>query len=98
MCADAMSRPTDPKFTERFNEHYARTLRSWRERFEGGWERLQPLGYDERFRRLWRFYLSTSEAGFLEKRVRDVQMLFAKPRWRSSQARESEPAVATAVG
>ena len=39
-------------------------------------------GYDERFRRLWDFYLSSSEAGFRERRIGDVQALFAKPEWR----------------
>ena len=39
-------------------------------------------GYDERFRRLWSFYLSSSEAGFRERRIGDVQALFAKPEWR----------------
>ena len=33
----------------------------------------------ERFRRLWDFYLSSSEAGFRERRIGDVQALFAKP-------------------
>ncbi len=46
------------------------------------WERLRPRGYDERFRRLWDFYLSSSEAGFRERRIGDVQALFAKPGWR----------------
>ena len=41
-----------------------------------------PHGYDERFRRLWDFYLSSSEAGFRERRIGDVQVLFAKPGWR----------------
>ena len=40
-----------------------------------------PSGYDERFRRLWDFYLSSSEAGFRERRIGDVQALFAKPGW-----------------
>jgi cyclopropane-fatty-acyl-phospholipid synthase len=78
--------------------HYARTLRSWRERFEAGWENLRPLGYDERFRRLWRFYLSTSEAGFMERRIRDLQLLFAKPRWASRRELTQEPAATVAVG
>jgi cyclopropane-fatty-acyl-phospholipid synthase len=60
---------------------YVLTLRAWRERFEAASERLEELGYDERFRRTWRFYLTISEAGFAEARIRDVQMLFAKPRW-----------------
>lgn len=59
--------------------HYPPTLAAWRERFLAGWERLRRRGYDERFRRLWEFYLSSSEAGFRERRIGDVQMLFAKP-------------------
>jgi cyclopropane-fatty-acyl-phospholipid synthase len=60
-------------------EHYPPTLATWRERFFDGWERLRGAGYDERFRRLWDFYLSSSEAGFRERRIGDVQFLFAKP-------------------
>jgi cyclopropane-fatty-acyl-phospholipid synthase len=61
---------------------YPPTLAAWRERFFAAWERLRRLGYDERFRRLWDFYLSSSEAGFRERRIGDVQILLAKPRWR----------------
>jgi cyclopropane-fatty-acyl-phospholipid synthase len=59
--------------------HYPPTLAAWRERFFAAWERLRERGYDERFRRLWDFYLSSSEAGFRERRIADVQALFAKP-------------------
>jgi cyclopropane-fatty-acyl-phospholipid synthase len=61
--------------------HYSETLRIWRERFNDSWERLEPLGYDQRFRRLWNFYLAFCEAGFRERRIRDLQILFAKPRY-----------------
>jgi hypothetical protein len=37
------------------------------------------LGYDEPFRRLWTLWLAMSEAGFRERRLRDAQILFAKP-------------------
>ncbi len=47
-----------------FGGDYARTLAIWGERFDGAWERLMGLGYDERFRRLWRYYLGYCEAGF----------------------------------
>lgn len=60
---------------------YVLTLQAWRERFEAATERLEELGYDERFRRTWSFYLAFSEAGFAETRIRDVHMLFAKPNW-----------------
>jgi cyclopropane-fatty-acyl-phospholipid synthase len=59
--------------------HYPPTLAAWRRRFLDAWERLRARGYDERFRRLWTFYLSSSEAGFRERRIGDVQMLIAKP-------------------
>ena len=57
-----------------------RTLHEWRDRFVASTERLEELGYDEGFRRLWRLYMAMSEAGFSVGRIRDVQMLFAKPR------------------
>jgi len=61
--------------------HYAETLRRWRANFEAATPRLEDLGYDERFRRLWRMYLAYCEAGFAERRIGVVQMLMAKPRW-----------------
>jgi cyclopropane-fatty-acyl-phospholipid synthase len=47
-----------------FGGDYARTLGIWGERFDAAWDRLKSLGYDERFRRLWRYYLGYCEAGF----------------------------------
>jgi cyclopropane-fatty-acyl-phospholipid synthase len=60
--------------------HYPETLRRWRANFEAAASRLAALGYDERFRRLWRMYLCYCEAGFIERRIRVVQMTLAKPR------------------
>jgi cyclopropane-fatty-acyl-phospholipid synthase len=59
--------------------HYSETLRRWRERFVANSDLAGELGYDERFRRVWTLWLALSEAGFRERRIRDVQMLFAKP-------------------
>jgi cyclopropane-fatty-acyl-phospholipid synthase len=64
---------------EDITEHYATTLRHWRERFGESASRLSELGYDERFRRLWELYLSYCEGGFRERRIQDVQLLLAKP-------------------
>ncbi len=72
---------------EDISASYVLTLQAWRERFEKSTARLEELGYDERFRRTWTFYLAFSEAGFAETRIRDVQMLFAKPRWGSRPLR-----------
>jgi cyclopropane-fatty-acyl-phospholipid synthase len=63
--------------------HYAETLRHWRSRFAGRRQEVAALGYDERFARLWELYLAYSEAGFRERRIRDVQVLLAKPHWRA---------------
>jgi cyclopropane-fatty-acyl-phospholipid synthase len=62
--------------------HYAETLRRWRVNFERATARLEDLGYDERFRRLWRMYLAYCEAGFTERRIGVTQITLAKPRWR----------------
>ena len=43
--------------------HYAYTLRQWRERFAANWDRAAAL-YDERFCRMWEYYLATSEVSF----------------------------------
>jgi cyclopropane-fatty-acyl-phospholipid synthase len=59
--------------------HYAETLRRWRANFEAATARLEDLGYDERFRRLWRMYLAYCEAGFAERRIGVMQMTLAKP-------------------
>ena len=85
--AACLARDTEMRqvWSEDITAHYPLTLAAWRERFLGAWERLRSRGYDERFRRLWAFYLSSSEAGFRERRIGDVQALFAKtsaPEWR----------------
>jgi cyclopropane-fatty-acyl-phospholipid synthase len=51
---------------------YARTLRLWRERFEAA--DIEDLGFDAVFRRMWRFYLAYSEAGFRSGYI-DVRQL-----------------------
>ena len=49
----------------RFGHSYAATLRLWNERFQAAWPKLREReGFDERFRRLWTYYLAYCEAGF----------------------------------
>lgn len=57
------------KDTFYFREDYAETLRKWAQRFDAQWPRIQSYGFDERFRRLWMFYLSYCEAGFIQGRI-----------------------------
>jgi cyclopropane-fatty-acyl-phospholipid synthase len=70
---------------EDFGADYAETLRRWRANFERDPGQLAALGYDERFRRLWRLYLAYCEAGFVERRIGVAQLLYAKPGWRPLQ-------------
>ena len=67
---------------EDFGGDYAQTLREWRKRLEGNRSRALELGFDKRFLRMWRFYFSYCEGGFLERTISDVQMLFAMPGFR----------------
>jgi len=56
-----------------FGIDYARTLREWRHAFEQNWPQIAELGFDEKFRRLWRLYLCYCEAGFLAGNIDVVQ-------------------------
>jgi len=60
-----------------FGLDYARTLAEWRRAFEQQWPRIAALGFDEPFRRLWCFYLSYCQAGFLAGNVDVVQFELA---------------------
>lgn len=52
-----------------FGDSYAATLREWRQRFLGAWSSIEPLGFDERFRRMWEMYLAYCEGGFRAKSI-----------------------------
>lgn len=60
---------------------YARTLRDWYEAFVSAKEPLLHDGYDERFMRMWEYYLKYCEGGFLERTISTVQLLLSKPRF-----------------
>jgi cyclopropane-fatty-acyl-phospholipid synthase len=47
-----------------FGLSYARTLAIWRQRFLAAWPQVQRLGFDDRFKRMWDYYLCYCEAGF----------------------------------
>jgi cyclopropane-fatty-acyl-phospholipid synthase len=64
---------------EDFGGDYARTLALWRERFNRATSILTELGYDERFRRLWNFYLCYCEGGFLERSISVVHLVADRP-------------------
>lgn len=67
---------------------YAETLRMWRERFLAVRDDVTALGFDEAFLRRWEFYFAYCEGGFRERRIGDVQLLFAKSGYRGAAYRE----------
>ena len=62
-----------------FGMHYARTLRLWNERFHERLDEVKALGFDDRFIRMWRYYLCYCEAAFLERAIGVCQVMWAKP-------------------
>ena len=60
-----------------FGLDYARTLAAWRASFEANWPQISQLGFDDTFRRLWRFYLCYCEAGFAAGNIDVVQFELA---------------------
>jgi cyclopropane-fatty-acyl-phospholipid synthase len=63
-----------------FGIDYARTLAQWHRNFDATWPEVAAQGFDERFRRLWRFYLAYCEAGFRAGATDVYQFLLEKPR------------------
>jgi len=65
-----------------FGQSYALTLRAWRRRFLSQLPAVRAQGFDERFIRLWEFYLAYCEGGFLERSIGVSQLLLARPGYR----------------
>jgi cyclopropane-fatty-acyl-phospholipid synthase len=61
-----------------FGQDYAKTLATWRTNFRAAWPNLTPMGFDDRFRRLWEYYLAYCEAGFRSGNIDVRQVVFAK--------------------
>jgi cyclopropane-fatty-acyl-phospholipid synthase len=61
---------------------YARTLEAWHHSFLGQTEKVKEMGFDDRFIRMWRFYLSYCEGGFRERIIGTFQITLAKPGYR----------------
>ncbi|MFZ4122643.1 MAG: class I SAM-dependent methyltransferase [Caulobacterales bacterium] len=64
---------------DRFGPSYARTLNEWSHTFLSRWEDVKTLGFDERFKQLWNFYLGYCEAGFRTGRTDVIQLALTRP-------------------
>ncbi len=83
----AIGRATDLRLfnLEDIGPSYALTLNAWRERFNAKLPQVRALGYDERFIRMWDFYLAYCEGGFRERSIGDVHLWLTRPDARPAQ-------------
>ncbi len=90
---------------ETFGLHYAKTLALWKEQFLERWPSIHQQGFDLAFKRKWEFYFSYCEAGFRQRHINVMQMVFARPDETSytfeeylptTEALEVKPKLATA--
>ena len=60
---------------------YAKTLSIWNENFNKNWEKIQKLGFDNKFKLMWNYYLSYCEGGFLSKNIdlKQIKLTFNQP-------------------
>lgn len=61
-----------------FGNDYAKTLKLWSRSFEGSWEKIKKEGFNETFRRMWRYYLGYCEGGFKSGNINVGQFLIKK--------------------
>ncbi|MFZ1796910.1 MAG: cyclopropane-fatty-acyl-phospholipid synthase family protein, partial [Dokdonella sp.] len=77
---------------EDFGSSYALTLKAWRERFMANLPQVRAQGFDERFVRLWEFYLAYCEGGFRERSIGVAHLLLARPGHRPAASSPGLPA------
>jgi cyclopropane-fatty-acyl-phospholipid synthase len=77
----SVDRVTDFQMTrmDDYSHDYALTLKIWRRAFMSQLSEVRRLGYDQKFIRLWHFYLCYCEAAFRERRTNLAQIVFEKP-------------------
>lgn len=63
--------------------HYARTLNLWQQNFNQNWPQLSESGFDNKFKRLWNYYLSYCEGAFIERAISTHHITARKPKYSS---------------
>jgi len=76
---------------EEIGQHYARTLRDWRLAFDAQLDKVRAMQFDERFIRMWQYYLCYCEGGFMERSIGTAQLLMAKPNYRQPACHYPQP-------
>ncbi|HAD86195.1 MAG TPA: SAM-dependent methyltransferase, partial [Rhodospirillaceae bacterium] len=77
---DAAVNASGLKISDRFffGPSYGETLRRWDADFLDAWPKIERLGFDERFRRMWHYYLKYCEAGFDTGRIDVAQFVIER--------------------
>jgi cyclopropane-fatty-acyl-phospholipid synthase len=64
---------------DHLGDHYARTLQHWHRQFLAALDRVREQGFDERFIRTWRYYLTYCEGGFRSERIDLSRLILERP-------------------
>ena len=62
-----------------FGESYSQTLRRWHDTFNSKWDEISQMGFDDRFRRMWNFYLTSCASTFHYGNCDVTQITIEKP-------------------
>ena len=62
-----------------FGQSYSDTLRRWHEVFNARWDKVAKMGFDERFRRMWNFYLTSCAGSFKAGHCDVTQITVTRP-------------------
>ena len=62
-----------------FGKSYAITLRRWHDTFNAKWDQIKAMGFDDRFRRMWNFYLTSCAATFDSGNCDVTQITIRRP-------------------
>jgi cyclopropane-fatty-acyl-phospholipid synthase len=70
----------DIKYSVEFGKSYSDTLRRWHETFNARWDDVARLGFDDRFRRMWNYYLTSCASAFQSGNCDVTQITVTRPR------------------
>jgi cyclopropane-fatty-acyl-phospholipid synthase len=76
--AASTTTPLTLRWIDDIAPHYARTLREWRVQFLDRLDEVRALGFDDRFVRMWVYYLASCEAMFSTRQISTLQLVMAR--------------------
>ena len=76
--ASSAGTPLTLRWMDDIAPHYARTLREWRLRFFERLDDVRALGFDDRFIRMWEYYLASCEAMFATRQISTLQLVMSR--------------------